>query len=161
MEAINDLRYIRVWHFKKHKTMLNLSTSLLYNTKNLGGVMKHSHTHCVKLNGKKHIWNVESLWRLSKDLEVFQFRINDFDGFDEDYWFGDRHQPTIRKILEHHRKILDADYSYPIIIGEDGSIMDGVHRICRAFIEGKEFVPAVRFEKNPLPDKVNDDIQRS
>jgi hypothetical protein len=49
---------------------------------------------------------------------------------------------------------MNADYSYPIIISETGLIMDGVHRICRAHIEKKETILAVRFNKNPAPDQI-------
>ena len=116
--------------------------------------MSEKHSHTIFKNGKKHRWYIENLWELSKDLQIFEYEILSFEGFDEDFWFGDRLKPTIKAVIEHHHKILNANYNYPIIISEDGLIMDGVHRICRAYIEGRKTIPAVRFVKNPEPDQI-------
>jgi len=112
--------------------------------------------HCIIHNGKKQVWVVKNLWELTKDFEVFDYSISTFDGFDEDCWFGDRNKPTIRKVMEHHEKIMKADYLYPIILSSDGTVMDGIHRICRAFIEGIKTIPAVKFVENPTPDRVEE-----
>lgn len=110
--------------------------------------------HCVVENGQKFVWSTKRLWELAADLPRFEFKISDFDGFDKDFWFGDQHEPTIQKVLEHCEKIQKADLSFPIIVSEHGLIMDGVHRICRAHIEGRKTLPAVQFDKNPEPDEV-------
>ena len=110
--------------------------------------------HSIIINGKKYTWSTKRLWQLSKDLPPFEFEVASFTGFDEDFWFGDRIKPTINKVIEHHKKIRDANLKYPIIISQDGIIMDGVHRICRAHLEGIKMIVAVKFEKNPEPDQV-------
>lgn len=110
--------------------------------------------HSVLRDGKKYTWSTKRLWELSKDLTPFDFEISSFDGFDEDIWFGDYSAPTVRKVLDHHRKIQEADFTFPIIIGADGTVMDGVHRICRAYLEGRKTIPAVRFNENPPPDEI-------
>lgn len=110
------------------------------------------HSHSTEKNGKKHTWYVKRLWVLSVGLPEFDFDVSSFNGYEEDFWFGDRIKPTIKKVLEHHHKILNADITFPIIISEDGLIMDGVHRICRAYLENRKTIRAVRFEKNPDPD---------
>ncbi len=112
------------------------------------------HSHSVYKDGKKHTWYVKRLWNLATHLPEFDFEISSFVGFDEDFWFGDRFKPTIGKVLEHCRKINDADNSHPIIISADGLIMDGVHRICRAYLEGKKTIRAVKFDKTPEPDLI-------
>jgi len=45
---------------------------------------------------------------------------------------------------------------FPIILDEDGEIMDGGHRIMRAMLEGKSSILAVRFDENPPPCRVSD-----
>ncbi len=102
----------------------------------------------------KHIWKVSRLWLIAKDLPVFEYNVFTFGKFSEDCWFGDRIKPTIENVLKHHEKILKADLNYPIIISEDGTIMDGIHRICRAYLEGRKTIPAVQFLKNPDPDEI-------
>jgi hypothetical protein len=112
------------------------------------------HSHTISKEGRKHKWYVKRLWQLAKDLPQFEYEITSFSGFDEDFWFGDRIKPTIKNVLAHHHKIQNADFSFPIIISEDGLIMDGVHRICKAYLEGRKTIPAVRFTKNPEPDQI-------
>jgi ParB-like chromosome segregation protein Spo0J len=51
--------------------------------------------------------------------------------------------------------IEEVDVAYPIILGPDGRVMDGMHRIARAMLEGKSTIPAVRLERLPEPDYCN------
>jgi hypothetical protein len=48
--------------------------------------------------------------------------------------------------------MLDADLSFPVIFGPGGRVMDGMHRIARAMLEGKKEVSAVCFPALPEPD---------
>jgi hypothetical protein len=112
------------------------------------------HSHTIGKDGRKYKWYVKRLWQLAKDLPQFEYEVASFKGFDQDFWFGDRIKPTIANVLAHHQKIQNADLSFPIIISEDGLIMDGVHRICKADLEGRKTIPAVRFIKNPEPDEI-------
>ena len=56
--------------------------------------------------------------------------------------------------LIHFRRVLNADLSYPIIIRSDGMIMDGRHRIIKAFHENIKILPAKKFKIDPEPDFV-------
>ncbi|MDQ6746414.1 MAG: hypothetical protein M3Z27_10435 [Actinomycetota bacterium] len=47
---------------------------------------------------------------------------------------------------------MEADLSYPIILGHDGRVMDGMHRIARALLEGRNEIDAVRFTSPLEPD---------
>ena len=71
---------------------------------------------------------------------------------DTDYWFDGREQPTVRQVIEHTRLIQDVDMTYPIILGPDGRVMDGMHRVAKALLEGQETVHAVRFAVLPEAD---------
>ena len=100
-------------------------------------------------------WNVRRLVELSRDFLVEQVRLTDIAELDETHWYeheGD--SPTCRSILDHMQLIEEVDMSYPIILDEDGRVMDGMHRVCRAVRDGKEEIPAVRFSRNPDPDFV-------
>src|SRR5262249_34073429 len=65
--------------------------------------------------------------------------------------------PTCRSIVEHCALIRDSDLSIPIILDQAGRVMDGMHRVCKAILEGEEELPAVQFEANPEPDYVDCD----
>jgi hypothetical protein len=74
---------------------------------------------------------------------------------DEAYWFGgEQDRPTCRAVAEHARLIQGTDLSYPIILSADGRVMDGMHRVAKAYINGHERIEAVRFEVDPEPDYV-------
>lgn len=96
-----------------------------------------------------HVWSVARLIELSKDLPVMEVNINHLNVYS-------RYNLTLREMVMHINAVLKADLSYPIILDEDGEILDGRHRIMKAIIEGKETVLARRFEENPTPCKIVD-----
>jgi len=64
-------------------------------------------------------------------------------------------QPTIKSFREwvgHIKNVLDADLECPIILDDEGYVMDGRHRIAKAILEGKETIKFVRFKETPPPD---------
>ena len=57
-----------------------------------------------------------------------------------------------REFAMHMRAVQKADLDFPIILDEDGFVLDGRHRIIKALVEGKTHIKFVRFTKNPEPD---------
>lgn len=103
-------------------------------------------------------WDVRRLVELTRHLAVHQVRTSDIAELDEPHWYmheGD--SPTCRSLLQHMRLIEEADCRYPIILDENGRVMDGMHRVCKAVKERRETVPAVRFDRNPEPDFIGRD----
>jgi len=98
-------------------------------------------------------WDVGRLISLSRGLAVHAVAVDSIGEVDTGYWF-DRSTPapTVRAIVDHARLMLSADLSFPVILGPDGRVMDGMHRIARAMLEGKTEVSAVRFAVLPEPD---------
>jgi hypothetical protein len=113
--------------------------------------MPEKHSHAVP--GGRAFWWTESLWSAAADLPVAQVRIDDIREFDEDCWF-DGKAPTCREVAVHARRIEQADLTHPVVIAADGHLMDGGHRIAKAWIEGRQVVDAVRFDVDPYPDWV-------
>ena len=98
-------------------------------------------------------WDVDRLIELSQDLPVVEVPVESIGEVDSNYWFGgDFGEPTVRKLVEHMRLVRDVDPVFPIILGVDGRVMDGMHRIARALLEGWPTIRAVRFETQPKPD---------
>jgi hypothetical protein len=101
-------------------------------------------------------WDVERLIELSSALPVRDVKLDSIDEIDSVYWFDDRiDRLTVRGVVEHVRLIEDVDLSHPIILGVDGRVMDGMHRIAKALLEGRSTICAVRFETHPDPDYRN------
>ncbi len=59
---------------------------------------------------------------------------------------------TCREVVNHTSLILACDLSFPVILSSDGRVMDGMHRICKALLEGLDAIEAVRFVHDPAPD---------
>lgn len=88
-------------------------------------------------------WSVPRLFELSKNLPVMEIPLDHLNIY---YMY---HNLSIREMVEHFKSVQLADLNYPIILDEDGELMDGRHRIMRALIEGRKTIKAVRFEENP------------
>lgn len=101
-------------------------------------------------------FDVRRLIELSRNLPIRMIDPNALAELDEDHWyFHTQRGPTPRSIVEHLRLILACDIRHPIILDSSGRIMDGMHRICRAVIDGVDRIPAVQFTEDPTPDFVD------
>jgi ParB-like chromosome segregation protein Spo0J len=63
---------------------------------------------------------------------------------------------TLREMVMHMKAVQKADLSMPVILDEDGELMDGRHRLMKAILLGKKTIKAVRFDVNPRPDIVEE-----
>ena len=102
------------------------------------------------------IWDVGRLVELTKDFPRIEVSLSDIRELDESFWFdaeGDK--PTCRRIALHAKLINETDLKHPIILSQDGGVMDGMHRVCRALISGVETIQAVQFEEDPEPDYID------
>lgn len=100
-------------------------------------------------------WDVHRLIELSRELPRMQVPVESIAELDQVYWFdGEDERPTCRKVLQHLRLIEETDLAHPIILAADGRVMDGMHRVAKAVLEGRETIEAVKFNTDPEPDHV-------
>ena len=97
-------------------------------------------------------WDVDRLIRLAADLPAEEVALDDLPEIDSEYWFDELERPTVRKVTEHLRRVEEADLSYPVILGPGNRVMDGMHRVARALLDGRTTVNARRFRELPEPD---------
>ena len=100
-------------------------------------------------------WDVDRLIGLSAGLPVERVALATISEIDSNYWFTEADPPTVRRIIDHVRPVADVDLGYAIILGHDGRVMDGMHRIARALLEGQSEIDAVRFPGPVDPDYRN------
>ncbi len=110
--------------------------------------------HSRPIPAGRAVWYTERLWHLACDLPVQTIAVADISEFDQDCWFGSSHAPTCREVARHAQRIWDADLTYPIILSADGGLMDGGHRLAKAWLLGMPDIPAVRFTTDPEPDEI-------
>lgn len=97
-----------------------------------------------------HKWSVARLIELSREFTVMEIPLDHLNMADS------YRNLNLREMVMHMKSVNDADLRFPIIMDEDGEIMDGRHRIMKAILTGKNTIKAVRFEENPNPCEVNE-----
>lgn len=103
-------------------------------------------------------WDVHRLIRLTAHLSHEEVPLDSIRELDEPFWFGGGSEAaTCRAVADHARLIAETDLRHPIILGADGRVMDGMHRVCKAYLEGRRTVLAVRLDADPEPDFVGVD----
>ena len=110
--------------------------------------------HSRPVPGGRAVWLTHRLWGLAKGLPVETVRIDSIAEFDQTCWFDDDMPPTCRNVATHARRIADADLAWPIILSANGQLMDGGHRLAKAWLAGRTTIEAVRFSSDPEPDYV-------
>lgn len=97
----------------------------------------------------KNVWRVTTLIHKSKDLEPFEIPLS---GMDLRQRVFEDVEPTAIMIAKHMKRANETNLDYPIILDEDGVIMDGWHRVIKALILELPTIKAVRFDQTPAPD---------
>lgn len=112
--------------------------------------------HSRPVPGGRAFYTTERLWKLAEGLPSEAVPIDSIREFDEDCWFGGR-AVTCRMVAEHVGRIQKAELRYPVILSSDGRLMDGGHRIAKAWLSGATTIDAVRFPTDPEPDYIEPD----
>ena len=95
------------------------------------------------------VWDVGTLFAAAKDLESFDLQLA---ALNLDIPFAS--SGTIALFCYQMKRVQEADLDFPIIQAPDGWIMDGLHRIVKAIMEGKTTIKAVRLPVLPEPDRI-------
>lgn len=100
-------------------------------------------------------WDIDRLLRLASVHEPIDLPLELIRELDEVFWFsGEGDTATCRRVAEHSKRIHETSLDHPIIIDPEGRVMDGMHRVCKAWISGQKTIKAVRLLAMPEPDFV-------
>lgn len=104
-------------------------------------------------NGK--VWEITSLiYHVKKqNLEVFDLPLCGINLATTVWEEGDL---KIKEFAKHLKRTMETNLDNPIILDDDGFIMDGWHRVAKALFLGHSTIKAVRFDKTPTCDYVKD-----
>lgn len=95
------------------------------------------------------VWNVSTLYLFAKAKEcpIIDIPLVAFDlsgnGFSID---------NTNDFIFQCKRTLDCSLEHPIILDDYGQVADGYHRICKAILEGKETIKAIRLTEMPAYD---------
>jgi hypothetical protein len=98
-------------------------------------------------------WDVDRLVELTRDLPVRSVPLTEIRELEERF-IGEDEPPTWRSFAGHARLVFEAQLAYPIIRAADGAVMDGMHRVTKALVLGRDAIDAVQFAIDPAPDYV-------
>lgn len=98
----------------------------------------------------RHSWSVARLFELVRELPVMDVPLEHLN------MYNTYEKLTLREMVMHMKAVLDADLDKPIILDEDGEIMDGRHRLMKAMLHNVPTIKVVRFDENPPPCQVKD-----
>lgn len=107
------------------------------------------------IDGNK-VWEVTSLiYQVQKqNLEVFELPLCGINLATTCWESGDL---KIKNFAKHWKRANETDLNYPVILDDDGFIMDGWHRVAKALFLGLSTIKAVRFDKTPSCDYIKSD----
>lgn len=116
-----------------------------------GDIMKFR--NCF-IDEEGNIWKTSTLIKESKSLPIIKFKVNSISIDEILQW----KLSNIRDYCIHYKRVTNANLKFPIILRDDGYIMDGWHRLIKAMVDGIEYLPARKFEVNPKPDFKNESV---
>ena len=102
-------------------------------------------------------WDVHRLIELSKNLQTKNIPLSIIKELDENYWYQEIPGKilTCKEIAKHCKLIIEADLNYPIILSSSGSVMDGMHRVCKSLLEERKTINVKQFKVDPEPTYIN------
>ena len=101
-----------------------------------------------------HAWDVRRLIEKSSDLPVLSISLEQIRELEEPYWGGGATRLTAREVADHAELIQSCDLSFPVILCSKGRLMDGMHRVCKAYLLGHQTIEAVKFSHYIPPDYI-------
>ena len=105
------------------------------------------------------VWDVRKLLDRAVELPVIDVDLSTIAEFDENWWYQSATDiPSCRSIADHVKLMQAADLQFPILLCAEGRLMDGMHRVMKAHIEGRSTIAARRFDVTPPPDHIDVDL---
>ena len=97
------------------------------------------------------IWTAQTLYDFAK---VKEYPILDMPLWNIDLTAEPFECNQLHSFIFQCKRVNQCSLEYPIILDDVGQIADGYHRLCKAILEGKETVKAIRLLEMPAPDRV-------
>jgi len=97
-------------------------------------------------------WDAKTLYEFAEELPEFDLPLAGID-LNVMPW----NIANIMHTAEHVKRVLKADFKYPILLDEYGFICDGWHRVVKALLAGKTHIRAKRLLEMPDPDAIMDE----
>lgn len=108
--------------------------------------MEFGESHYVRKDGT---WKAQTLYDFAKAKE---YPVADMPLWCVDLSKEAFESSPFKTFIFQCKRVNDCSLDYPIILDEKGVIADGYHRVCKAILEGRETIKAIRLLEMPAPD---------
>ena len=94
----------------------------------------------IYIDGTK-VYNVERLWSMVSRRKPKRIKTSELsDILTSRVWYKTPKDIIKNKNGSHWNRIKNANMRYPIMMTEDGSVIDGCHRWCKAYIKKQKTI---------------------
>ncbi|CAB1277085.1 hypothetical protein [Candidatus Nitrosacidococcus tergens] len=104
-------------------------------------------------------WDIHKLVLLTSKLKIEVIPLNSILELNEPYWYSNNEIPSCKSIANHMRLVQEADLTYPIILCPNKRVMDGMHRVVKALLEGHTHIYGYFLPTLPNPDYIITDSE--
>lgn len=112
--------------------------------------------HFRWIDGRLCSWDVRKLLKLAAPLPIVEVALSEISEIHEPYWFFDESDPpTCARVMAHAKQAEATDLSFPILLCADGRVMDGMHRIMKAYGLAHTHIHARKLIETPAPDFID------
>ena len=94
-------------------------------------------------------WTAQELWKAAEGLPAKSMQINQIDDPKKVFIEMINGCDGGEGIKYEINRVLNVDTTYPIILNPDGVIVDGYHRLVKAYLDGDTTIKAIRLPKMP------------
>lgn len=100
------------------------------------------------------IWKAQTLYDFAKAKEypILDMPLWNIDLTSEPFECNQLHS-----FIFQCKRVKECSLEYPIILDDVGQIADGYHRLCKAILEGRETIKAIRLLEMPAPDNIENE----
>lgn len=100
------------------------------------------------------IWKASSLiaWCKAKEYPVFDMPLCGVNLSTEAFEFN-----TLDNFIFQMSRVQSCSLDYPIILDDLGQIADGYHRVCKAILQGRKTIKAIRMQEMPTHDLIENE----
>lgn len=99
------------------------------------------------------VWKAETLYLFAK---AKGYKVRNLPLWAVDLTDSAFSADNLSQFIFQCKRVRDCSLEYPIILDDFGQIADGYHRLCKAILEGRETIKAIRLEAMPAPDRIEE-----
>jgi hypothetical protein len=106
----------------------------------------------VYVRGKNE-WKAKTLYDFAKARE---YQVMDMPLWNINLTIEPFESKQLYDFIFQCKRVMRCSLDKPIILDNYGQIADGYHRVCKAILQGKETIKAIRLLEMPTPDSINE-----